>query len=390
MKELIHSHINRMSPYIPGFQPHSGSRPFIKLNTNESPFPPSRKVILSLKKALKQNKLHLYPDPSCIQLRRVIGNKFDLPSENVMITNGSDEALSLLFRSVLSSKSSLIIQEPTYSLYPVLAKINDASCISVPLQADWKINFSRLIQAVNTGSIPHKNSKADQKQKKPPPPIHLAVIANPNSPTGIAESVKQILGFAKENPSLTLVDEAYLPFMGSRWTDFSAGKYAGTKDFPRLTVCGSFSKAYSLAGQRVGWLLAHPDLIRSLDKIRDSYNLSGLAQEAALAAWKDEKGFLHTINRICRNRKKLNSELDKLGFHTLPSSANFIFTRPPLGLTARDYNSFLTSKDIFVRYFDQKRVSDYVRITIGTKKDMKRLLNTTKGWINLCKKKVQK
>ena len=361
--KFIHAHIRRMRGYEPGLQPQAEQGKLIKLNTNESPFPPSSKVIAALEEALQANRLHLYPDPLSRKLRRVIGEDYGLSEKHVLIGNGSDEILTLIFRATLGSQSQgvLVCTQPSYSLYPILAQalgLSPQDICEVPLQKNWHIDFTALLRELK--------SQASKKQ--------LAVLANPNAPTGIAEPLMEVLDFAKANPVLSLVDEAYAPFGGQ-----SIGSYAGTQAYPRLLVCGTFSKVYSLAGQRIGWLLAHPDIICQLDKIRDSYNVSYLAQIAALTAWQEKEEIQKRIQTICENRSYLLTQLSAMGFHSLPASANFIFTQPPPEkLSAAEYSQALAENKIFVRHFPkQGRISEYVRISIGSIEDLEKFLLCT-------------
>ena len=208
--------------------------------------------------------------------------------------------------------------------------------------------------------------------------IKIVVIVNPNAPTGIAEKKEKILHFAQTNPTLTLIDEAYGPFANE-----SVASFAGSESQPRLLVSCSFSKGYSLASQRIGFLLGHPDFIEELDKLRDSYNLSYLAQLGALATWKHRKLYQKKIEIIVRNREYLSQHLGELGFYILPSSANFIFTSPPQNLgSAKEYKEFLEKKNILIRYFAYPpKVVNFVRISIGSKQDLDKLIEASREWI---------
>ncbi|MEQ9366008.1 MAG: histidinol-phosphate transaminase, partial [Leptospirales bacterium] len=210
----------------------------------------------------------------------------------------------------------------------------------------------------------------------------LAIITNPNAPTSLLEKREAVLNFARENPALTLVDEAYADF-----GDGSVASLAGGIDYARLLVCGTFSKTYSLAGGRVGWLLAHPAIIAELDKVRDSYNVNRLTQTAALAALKDQGELKRRIETIKATRGYTVDALARLGFETLPGQANFIFTRPPAGFAGGknpDGGSpespgqccyeHLRERKILVRYFSGPRTGEFVRITIGTRGQMERLV----------------
>ena len=378
--EFIHKHIRQMEAYVPGFQPDPEEGPIIKLNTNESPFPPSPKVLEAMEKALRSERLHLYPDPLSRKLRYAIGKEYGLSEKHALIGNGSDEILSLVFRAVLAPYPKgfgLLCVQPSYSLYRVLGQalgLGFGNIREIPLRSDWRINFPALIEELENER--ERGSK-----------IGLVALANPNAPTGIAEAPKDILAFAAAKPVLTLVDEAYALFCSQ-----SLGPYAGTEEYPRLLVCGTFSKAYSLAGQRIGWLLAHPDIISQIDKVRDSYNVSYLAQVAALAAWEDKKENQKRIEELSKNRSYLVKQLSEMGFQSLDSSANFIFTRPPIEgkggkkLSAADYSQNLTENKILVRHFpNAERISEYVRISISKKEELEELLSCTRKYLGIQK-----
>lgn len=368
---FIPAHIQAMQAYTPGQQPPLHSK-IIKLNTNENPFPASPTVYKALKQALKEKRLHLYPDSSSSQLRQAIAKSYGLTPEHVLIGNGSDEILALLLRTIFSdnalkSRKSLLTCDITYSLYAVIAKGLNIQHTEVPLlEKNWHIDFSELLKQIQDTS----------KQ------VALTILSNPNAPTSLIESSNELLKFAQVNPALTLIDEAYAPFMGE-----GLGKHIGEKKYERLLVCGTFSKAYSLAGQRIGWLLAHPELINAFDKLRDSYNVSYLAQVAALAAWEDKATNQKRMAIICQNRDYLQKGLLQLGFSSVEANGNFIFTQPPPdGGTAFEYARFLAQHKLLVRHFlKPERIANYVRISIGKRSQLRYLLKLSKKWISSCK-----
>ncbi len=363
--EFILPRIRSMHGYVPGLQLNDPE--IIKLNTNENPFPVSPAVRAALEAALRDDRLHLYPEPRSAELRAAVAARFGRGPECVLIGNGSDDVLSILFRSVLAPGDLMVIPRPTYSLYPTLVDMIGATLAEVDVNADWSISWDGMREAVNFTS-----SK-------------ISVFANPNAPTGRVEAREDVLAYAQANPALTLSDEAYADF-----ADFGAhrvAEFAGTSEYPRLLCCGTFSKTYSLAGQRIGWLIAAPDLIAEFDKVRDSYNVSRLAQVAALAAWEDQDELRRRIETVCANRDYLVTELKALGFETVPPSANFIFTKPPVAFAetklpageapvngAQAFFELLKERKILVRYFGGGRIGEFVRITIGTREQMERLV----------------
>jgi len=366
--DFVHTHIREIAGYVPGLQ--TDYPEILKLNTNENPFPIADSVREALVHEIDSQRLHKYPDPISSRLREALGEKYGRPPETFLIGNGSDEILSILFRAVLGPNTGMVCAYPTYSLYPVISGLTQASCQEVPVRDDWHVDFQGLLSALK---------EVDGHRRT------LCAFANPNAPTGIAETEKDILSFVKENAELTLVDEAYADF-----GNVSVFAFAGTEEFPRLLVAGTASKALSLAGQRIGWLCGEPAFIRELEKLKDSYNVSRLAQAAALAAVKDTKEHSLRIAQILDNRDFLVDGLGRLGFETLPSSANFIFTRPPgrlleaaiaAGTTAQTaaaaYYDRLLPKKILVRYWSSPALKNWIRITIGTREQMERLLHAT-------------
>ncbi len=359
-ENFVIEHIRKMQGYVPGLQPQSQNKErIIKLNTNENPFPPSQQVLTALKKAIDSQRLQLYPNPTASELRKCVAESFDLSPEYVLLGNGSDEVLSILLRSLLLSKDALLMCQPSYSLYPVIVQLLNAKIFFTDLKEDWHVNFEKLTETV------HKNSE-----------IKIVVLVNPNAPTSLAEKEEDLLHFIKNNPCLTLVDEAYMPFHSYK-KNTSIASFIKENHYERLVVSGTFSKAYSLAGQRIGWLIARPELIQELDKMRDSYNLNFLGQVAGLVAWKDQSQVRKNIETIIHTREKLVKDLGLLGFTTLTPSANFIFTKPNF-TSAEKYSTLLTENKIYVRHWkDQGRVSEYVRISIGTQEDMDVLVDVT-------------
>lgn len=372
--EFVHPYLRSMHGYVPGLQTDDPA--VIKLNTNENPFPISDSVARALAAEIESQRLQKYPDPVSSKLREALGRRYSRPPESFLVGNGSDEILSILFRAVLSPNRSMLTAVPTYSLYPVIAGLVNAACREIPVRpTDWRIDLRGML-----GAIEEDAAKSVTTETK----IALCGFANPNAPTGIAETRDAILQFAGASPVLTLIDEAYAEF-----GDCSVFDRAGSEEFPRLIVSGTASKSLSLAGGRIGWLCAAPEFVRELEKIKDSYNVSRLAQTAALAAVEDTVELSRRIRVITDNRTFLVASLRALGFETLPSSANFIFTRPPAALKtaaekagtagatpAECCYQYLLGKKILVRYWNSPMLRDWVRITIGTGEQMQFLVTT--------------
>lgn len=366
-----------MEAYVPGKQINEPD--IIKLNTNENPFPASESVVRALTEEIQSGRIQKYPDPGSSVLRNAVAKAMDTDPSCVLIGNGSDELLSIIFRSTLDKGDNVVYSRPSYSLYPVLAKLAGAEAVEVEVNSDWSQDLEGMLRFAS-GTTPVGFFTPGAK---------LSVIVNPNAMTGVLEKNEAILDYAYRNQGLTLVDEAYIAFGGS-----SLSSLAGTERFPRLMVTGTFSKSHSLAGQRVGWLLAHPDLIREFDKVRDSYNVSRLGQVAALAALQDNQTFSERIREIIDTRTYLEEELKKLDFEVVPSSANFVMAKPPAHIrssgnrehAARLYTDFLEKNRILTRYFSgNPRTVEYVRISIGSRSDIEALLSKTKEFLETWK-----
>lgn len=376
--DFIRKEVREMQGYVPGKQVNSDS--VIKLNTNENPFPVTDKVKQSILSEVEKGTLQKYPDPQSMELREAIARKFNTQADHVMIGNGSDEILSIIFRGILEREDNVVFSRPSYVLYKTLASMVGAQTMEVEVNGDWSQDLEGMLRFAS-GTAPVGFFTPGAK---------LSIITNPNTPTGVIEKKDSILHYAYRTATLTLVDEAYMEFADAE----SVASHAGAIHYPRLMAVGTFSKSHSLAGQRIGWLIAHPDMINELDKVRDSYNVSRLAQVAALAALGDDKTILEQIQIIRENREFLSTELKKMGFTVLESHSNFIFASPPAYVNkpqvpdypARLYADFLEKNNILVRYFpNSTRVEEFVRITIGKKSEMETVLGKTKEFLDMWK-----
>jgi len=349
MKSLIAPHIRKMRAYVPGEQPKVPG--LIKLNTNENPYPPSPRVLRALKRAV-DSRLRLYPDPVCLGLRKIIARHFRCSPENVFIGNGSDEILALSLRAFAGERSRVGFPSPSYSLYPVLTQIQNARASVVEFGPSYEIAV-----------------------KKFQPDCALTFVASPNAPSGTSIPARILSRLARRLRGVLLIDEAYADFAGEN----AASLF---KRHPNVLVTRSFSKSYSLAGMRVGFALGSRTLIESLMKIKDSYNLDRLAQIAAEAAFGDQRYLRRTVRRVCRTRQRLASELGRRGWKVLPSSANFVLARPVISrgttaissISAVDVFRYLRKKKILVRHFPGKKTGQWLRISIGTDKEIDFLL----------------
>jgi histidinol-phosphate aminotransferase len=340
---LIRPLVRGLHPYVPGEQPKING--LIKLNTNENPYPPSPKVLAATRAAV-DGRLRLYPNPTAQLLRDRLARLHGCRPENIIVGNGSDEVLAMAVRAFVepkpSRKSLVQFFTPSYSLYPVLADIHGAACNAVPLRSDF--------------TLP---SLADLKRARQWDfRAALTLVTTPNAPSGRGYSTAQLEQLCRAQKGVVLLDEAYVDFAREN-------AMALALKYPHVLVARTFSKAYSLCFQRIGYCVGHPDLIAALHKIRDSYNVNGLGQVAALATLADLPRYRANFRKIIATREKLSRELGALGFQVFPSQTNFILVRPPK-YSAQAWLQKLRNRKILVRWFGDPAVRDYLRITIGT------------------------
>ncbi|MDR3216615.1 MAG: histidinol-phosphate transaminase [Clostridiaceae bacterium] len=337
-----------LEPYIPGEQPQDMR--YVKLNTNESPFPPSPAVVKALS-AAEVKKLRLYSDPEARALTRAIADYYGISEAQVLCGNGSDEILAFIYTAFSDKENGMIYPEISYGFYPVFSALIGEPPCSVPLKEDYTVDVDEYL-----GRGKH------------------VVIANPNAPTGICLSLTDIERLAEKNAGrLVIVDEAYIDFGGESAIPL-------LKKYENLIVVQTFSKSRSLAGARLGFCAASEEIIADLKKIKYSfnpYNVNRLTALAGKAAIEDTEYFGKCVAEIIRVREFTVEELKKLGFTVLPSKANFIFAGHADKDGKRLYEE-LKARGVLVRYFDKERLRGFVRITIGSKKDMKTLIQTVK------------
>ena len=334
------SNIDALEPYVPGFQPKGGG--FIKLNTNENPYPPAPSVFKALRD-FNPELLRLYPDPMSSRLRRKIAGTYGFAPENVIVGNGSDELLAMALRCFAGEGDQVLYPAPSYSLYGVLSRIQGAEPTEMPLDEDFGLS-EEFIKA----------------------PARLKFIARPNSPTGTVYPERTIERLADETDGVIVVDEAYADF-----SEETALRLAG--NLPNVMVFRTFSKAYSLAGLRVGYAFGSPELIEGMMKIKDSYNMNTISALLAEAALDDQQYLQEKVGLIKAGRKYLREQLEGLNFRVFPSGANFLFCRPPDSNAEMIFKELLERK-ILIRFFDTPTLKDYLRITIGTSREMEALV----------------
>ena len=342
--------IKNITPYTPGEQPKD--RKYIKLNTNENPYPPSARVIEAIKNAADET-LRLYPDPMGEELRETIAGYYRLRKSNVFIGNGSDELLAFSFPTFFEPAGKpILFAEITYSFYPVYAAFFNTNYRLIPVDEEFNIPEEGYYQ--DNGGI---------------------IIANPNAPSGKGVSGKTIEAILSRNEnSVVIIDEAYVDFGGQ-----SAVKLIN--DYPNLLVVKTLSKSHSLAGLRVGYALGNEELIEGIIRVKDSinsYTVDRLALAGAREAIKDDDYFQETRSKIIKSRERVSTRLAEMGFTVIPSQANFIFIsneQCPGGVLSQR----LREKGILVRYFNKPKIDNFIRVTIGTDAEMDRFLEVIKA-----------
>lgn len=347
MSEFLSRRFADLAPYVPGEQPQD--RRYIKLNTNESPFPPSPAVVEALS-GDELERLNLYPDPDAKDATGAIAGYFGLDREQVLLGNGSDEILAFCFQAFCDASTPACFPDITYGFYKVFAGIYGVPTRVLPLDGDLRVRVGDYCPGGGT-----------------------IFLANPNAPTGHALALSDIAAIARANPqNVVVVDEAYVDFGGE-----SACKLLG--EYRNLLVVQTMSKSRNLAGMRLGYALGAKELIDDLKQMKFSfnpYNVNRISLLAAAAAIGDEAYFARCVKDIQETRAFTLSALEARGFWVLPSSANFLFARPNR-MGGEAYYLRLKERGILVRHFKQARIEDYVRITIGRQEEMEKLLQAT-------------
>ncbi|MBR2339605.1 MAG: histidinol-phosphate transaminase [Clostridia bacterium] len=348
MSKFLNSKYKSLEVYTPGEQPQD--KKYIKLNTNESPYPPSKKVVEAVSVAEIEN-LRLYSDPECKRLRGAIAELYGVEAENVYLSNGSDDILNFAFMAFASDNSPAVFPEISYGFYKVFAELHGIPYKRIPLCEDFSISPSDYYNANG-----------------------LVVIANPNAPTGLALTLSEVESIVASNPeNVVLIDEAYV--------DFGAeSAVALTKKYKNLLVVQTFSKSRSMAGARLGFAIADKGLIDDLNRIKYStnpYNVNRLTLVAGEAAIKENGYYLENCKKVMDARAYAKAELEALGFLVLDSKANFLFAKSNR-IGGEELYLKLKENGILVRHFKDEKIKDYNRITVGTKEDMRILVDTVK------------
>ena len=362
--KLVRPLVRELHAYVPGEQPKV--KGLIKLNTNENPYPPSPKVLSAMRAAI-DGRMRLYPNPSAQLLREQLAALHQCSPDQIIIGNGSDELLALGVRAFVEpaakgdsassepSKSRVQYFWPSYSLYPVLAETHGATPYSVPLLEDFGLpSVSQL----------RRGKRWDFQAA-------LTFITTPNAPSGRGYSTRELEVLCSAMKGVVVLDEAYVDFADENALELCL-------KYPHVIISRTFSKAYSLCFQRIGYWIGHPELISALHRIRDSYNVNGLAQIAASATLKNLSYYQRNFRRVTESRSRVAEALTGLGWTVLPSQTNFILARPP-GPPARQWLEDLRRKKILVRWFASPNLESFLRITIGSESEMDTLLKTIRG-----------
>ncbi len=320
--------------YTPGEQPPPGST-VIKLNTNENPYPPSPQVFEVLHN-LTGDWLRRYPDARATPLRQVISQIFDVPLDGITVGNGSDELLSVILRAFVEPADTVAYPMPSYVLYRTLTQLQGAKLAEVAFLEDFTFPLAALRAA----------------QGK------VTLVAAPNSPSGTPIAVEALAQLATEVPGIVVIDEAYVDFAEETALPL-------VQQHPNIIVLRTLSKGYSLAGLRLGFAIAHPDIIRDLNTVKDSYAVDAIAALVGTAALSDQAHMQHNVAKVRRSRQHLAQQLQQLGCRVWPSQANFLLVQPPQ-MDAQVLQQALKARGILVRYFDLPGVADKLRITVGT------------------------
>ncbi len=333
---LVRDNILAMTGYVPGEQPLDTQ--VIKLNTNENPFPPSPRAMEAIA-GVTPEQLRRYPSPDAMAFRQAAARVHGISPDMILATNGGDELLAMVFRACVGEGQNVAWLDPSYSLYPVLARMQAARQIVLP----YNISGTRW-------ELPDAIFGLDAK---------LLLIVNPNAPSGTFIDMDTLSRIISGFSGLVLVDEAYVNF-----APHSALQLVGK--FPNLVLLRSMSKGYGLAGLRFGYAIGQPDILQQLHKVRDSYPCDALAIAAATAAIEDQAYARGTWERVKTERQWLTSQLAAIGYTMPESHANFVLARVPVGTDARGIYEQLKARNILVRYFALPRLTDKLRITIGS------------------------
>ncbi|MFQ9892910.1 MAG: histidinol-phosphate transaminase [Emergencia sp.] len=346
MSKFLNERYRKLQPYQPGEQPKIDN--LIKLNTNESPYPPGQGVVEAVNQQVIE-RLRLYPDPECAALKTQIAGIYGMKKENVYVANGSDDILNFAFMAFADDRNGVMFPEISYGFYQVFAKLHGIPMRKIPLKEDFSID-----------PLAYTGQGA------------MIVIANPNAPTGTTLALYQIEEIVRTNPeSVVVIDEAYIDFGGESCVDL-------VHKYDNLLVVQTFSKSRSLAGARLGFAIGAAGLISDLERIRyatNPYNVNSMTMAAGIAALQEEAYYRANCAEIVKTREKTAEGLKNLGFSVVPSKANFLFVKSDRIDGQRFYQE-MRNAGVLIRHFDTDKIRDYNRVTIGTPKQMDTFLDT--------------
>ncbi len=331
-KSVLKKALQGYQPYVPGEQPPDREG-WVKLNTNESPLPPSPRVLEAIK-AAADDSLRLYPSPTAAPARAAIARHFEVDPSHVAMGNGGDEVIEMCFRAFAGHGETVAYPTPTYPLLEPLSRMHEVQPSTHPTELPWELPASL---------------GAD--------PARLKFIVNPNSPTGALFDRDAVEAVVAASSGVVVIDEAYVDF-----APYSSLPLL--ERYPNVLLVRTFSKSYALAGMRIGFALGPAELIEALDSVKDSYNVDRLAIVAAVAAIEDEAHHRKIVDEVVSNRDSLSTSLTGLGFDVVPSSTNFVFVKPPQ--PAAEVVARLRERQILVRHYDREPIAGWIRITVGT------------------------
>jgi len=334
-----------MKGYVPGLQPDPCQK-YIKLNSNENPFPPSPRVKEVLSR-LNYEDLRIYPDPMSLELREKLGSIYGFSPDQIICGNGSDDILNIIVRTFVQPGEGIGLYEPTFPLYKVLGIIHGSRVIPVPVAEPY------------------------DRPPEPPADVRVFFLANPNSPVGFGYPASLVAELAQRVKGIFVADEAYVEFARENALNL-------IRDFKNLIIVRTVSKSYSLAGARLGYAIGNEELIQEMFKVKDPFNVTRLTQAVVSAALEDQEYFRKNISEIIAIREWFTREVQTLGYRVVPSQANFLFPQPPQKGRGVKFYQRLFDRKILTRHYDEEGLRDGVRLTIGTREDMASALQVLK------------
>ncbi len=333
--------IDAMTGYVPGEQPKPGT-PILKLNTNENPYPPSPAAMAVLQQITAES-LRRYPDPYAKEFCQAVAEVEGIPSDWVMVGNGSDDILNIVIRACAEGSRTVAYPVPTYVLYGTLSQLQPAQVVEIPYESGYELPIEDLIQTQAA----------------------VTFVASPNSPSGHQIPLEDLRTLAGCLDGVLVIDEAYVDFAESSALSL-------VREFANVLVSRTLSKGYSLAGLRLGYGIAQPRLLSGLFKVKDSYNIDAIAIQVGSAALRDQSYKCACADKVKGSRARLTEALQALGFKVWPSQANFVLTQPPQ--SAQNLYHSLKENGILVRYFNQPGLDDKLRITVGSPEQNQQLV----------------